>query len=96
MPQVYVFQPGDKCTIRTKGRVQVYFADHALAVAATIDIAESTGKTGRNAKVLVHAERHAFRKIVDLCEGTSIRTVLVALKTIDPAEPIGCLKPSFS
>jgi hypothetical protein len=35
--------------IRTEGRVQGYFTDHAHAVAAAIDIAESIGKTGRDA-----------------------------------------------
>jgi hypothetical protein len=35
--------------IRTEGRVQGHFTDHAHAVAAAIDIAESIGKTGRDA-----------------------------------------------
>jgi len=49
MPRVYVFQSGDKWMIRTEGRVQRHFTDHAHAVAAAIDIAESIGKTGRDA-----------------------------------------------
>jgi hypothetical protein len=48
--------------IRTEGRVQGHFTDHAHAVAAAIDIAESIGKTGRDAQVLVHAESRTFRK----------------------------------
>jgi predicted alternative tryptophan synthase beta-subunit len=63
MPQVYVFRSGDKWMIRTEGRVQGHFADHAHAVAAAIDIAESIGKTGRDAQVLVHAESRTFRKL---------------------------------
>jgi hypothetical protein len=48
--------------IRTEGRVQGH-SDHTHAVAAAIDIAESIGKTGRDAQVLVHAESSTFRKL---------------------------------
>ena len=49
--------------IRTEGRVQGHFTDHAHALAAAIDIAESIGKTGRDAQVLVHTERCTLRKL---------------------------------
>jgi hypothetical protein len=53
MPQVYVFRSGDKWMIKTEGRVQGHFTDHAQALAAAIDIAENIGNTGREAEVLV-------------------------------------------
>jgi hypothetical protein len=49
--------------IKTGGRVQGHFADHAQAVAAAIDIAENIGNTGREAEVLVTAESRAYRKL---------------------------------
>jgi hypothetical protein len=63
MPQVYVFQSGNKWMIKTEGRVQGHFSDHAQAVAAAIDIAESIGNTGREAEVLITAESRAYRKL---------------------------------
>jgi hypothetical protein len=63
MPQVYVFRSGDKWMIKTEGRVQGHFTDHAQALAAAIDIAENIGNTGREAEVLVTAESRAYRKL---------------------------------
>ena len=49
--------------IRSEGRPLVPFADEAHAVAAAIDIAESIGRTGRDAKVLLRTGSRTFRKL---------------------------------
>lgn len=63
MPQVYVLRSGDKWMIKTEGRVWGHYVDHAHAISAAIDIAESVGHTGRAAQVIESAESRAYRKV---------------------------------
>jgi hypothetical protein len=63
MPRVHVFRSGDKWMIKSEGRVQGYFTDHAQAVTAAIDIAENIGNSGREAEVLVTEESRAYRRL---------------------------------
>lgn len=63
MPRVYVIQSGGQWSVKAEGRAHGRFTDHAQAIAAAIDIAETIGNAGRKVEVLVNAENQASRKL---------------------------------